>query len=256
MAITRMRFLQKNKILTGTEFTSTSGSGTHSNLIDRKLNTKWTTVGENSDANTATISWVAPSATIISNILLQNHNFKDFRIIFNSTSTFTPNLSITGNAFSSTYYKFTSQSVNSIDIIIEDTLVTNEEKSLGDLIVSNEKIELDTNPDFSGYSPIIFKKGIEQELSDGGIVSIFLSSKFRADLNMDFINSTTYESLTSIYNEHKDFIFCPFPANTFTSSWNGQAFAVNWTGDLNIDSLRDNTLNAYRGVINLREIPN
>ncbi len=256
MAVTRMRFLQNNVISTGTEFTSTSGSGTHPNLVDRKINTKWTTSGENSDANTATISWVAPSSTIVSSLLLQNHNFKDFRVVFNSVSTFTPNLSVTGNAFSNTYYKFASQSVNSIDIIIEDTIVADQEKTLAQIIVSNEKIEFDTNPEFNRYRPSFFKKGVEQELSDGGIVSIFLSSKFRADINLGFINSSTYDSLTKIYNEHKDFVFCPFPVDTFTSNWNGQAFAVNWTGDLIIDSLSDNTLNGYTGIINLREIPN
>jgi len=48
----------------------------------------------------------------------------------------------------------------------------------------------------------------------------------------------------------------PFAANTFTSYWEGQAHAVNWIGDLNIDSFRNASLaNGYRGTINIAEIP-
>jgi hypothetical protein len=255
----RFTFNSKNIINTTSVIYLSSASGSAANLFDRKVNTKWTSVGENSDANTATVSIVLPSSTIISGILLKNHNFEAFSVFYNSTpaSQFSPALSVTSNTLSNTYYSFASQAVSSIDINITATHVTNAEKFLGQLIIFKEKkVELEVNPNFSDYTPIKFKKGRELELSDGGIVSVFLSQKFRATINLQDIPSATYHSLTAMYNEHDDFVFTPYPAATYTSAWNGESFAVNWLGDLDIDSLRSNILaNGYRGTIQLGEIP-
>ncbi len=255
----KFTFNSKNLINTNSQIFLSSGSGTAANLFDRKPNIKWTTVGENSDANTATVSITFPSSTIISGVMIKNHNFENFTIFYDSLTAnqFSPAFSITGNALSNTYYTFASQAVSSLDINITNTHVTNEEKFLGELIIFKEKkVELETNPNFDGYNPVKIKKGRELELSDGGIVSVFLSQKFRATIDLPDIPSTTYHSLTAIYNQHDDFVFVPYPQNTFTSEWNGECYAVNWLGDLNIDNLRSNILaNGYRGVISLAEVP-
>lgn len=251
-------FLNQNLIQSTTQIALSSGSGTSDNLIDRKNRVLWRSTGEASDANTATISWVPGSSTIISRIVIQNHNFEDISIIFNSTpaSQFAPGLSITGNALSNLYYEFASQAVNSIDINIASTHITNAEKFAGQITISNELIELDGNPTFDNYKPFKYRKGRDLEMSDGGIVGIFIAQKFRATLDLTFIPTATYDTLTAIYNSHNPFIFVPFPVDTFTTSWNGDAFNVNWTGDLTIDQFRSNVLNnGYTGQINLAETP-
>lgn len=253
----RMQFHFKNLITDSAQLTVTSGGGSTPNMVDRQRGTKWTSSGENSDANTASISWVAPSSTIIESVMLINHNFKSFNVIYNSgaANQFSPGLSITGNVLSNLFYMFGSQAVSSIDINCWETHVTNAEKFVGEWIISYKMVELDTNPNSTGYKPVKYKKGIEHELADGGITSVFLSQKFRASIDLPFINSQTYNSLTAIYDQHMAMTFVPFPQNTFTAAWNGEAWPVNWIGDLDIDTLYNNAADGYIGSINLAQIP-
>jgi hypothetical protein len=259
--MSNFQFWNKNHVQTTTDVQLSSGSTTASSLIDRNPTLKYSSSNQISSGTvaTVTITWVAPSATIVSGIMLQNHNFENFSIYYNSNTAnqFSPPLSITSNTLSNTYYSFASQSVNSIGINIETTIGTEAEKFLGQLIITTKDIELDTNPDYSTYAPVKYKKGVEFELSDGGVKSVFFAQKFRANIGLQLIESSTYHSLTGLYNEQTDFVFIPFAADTFTTNWDGQAWPVIWTGDLNIESFRSNVLaNGYTGNITLQEIPN
>lgn len=249
------KFFRKNYAFTTTQLLVSTGSGTVANIFDRDKKTKWQSVGESADADTATISFVPGSSTMISGIMVLNHNWKNFNIIFNSGTAFSPALSVTGNTLSNLFYQFASQAVNSIDINVSHThSATN--KSVAELIISDFKFELISNPNFSSYTPSIRKKGIEQELADGGMVSIFLSEKFQADIDLSFVDTATAESLQSLYNEHSDFVFVPFPPATFTASFDGQAWGVNWLGGFNFMMLRSNILaNGYRGSMKIAQIP-
>mgnify|MGYP001590488526 CR=1 FL=1 len=251
----RFALFRKNFIVTSTALSITSGTGTVSNLIDRKPNIKWTSVGENSDVNTAVVRWTPDSSTNISAIFLQNHNFENLKITYNSGSTFTPDITMASNTASNSFFRFNSQTITHIDVIVTATHIANAEKFLGEMIVTNLKAEIDTNPDYGGYTPTTYKKGVEHELSDGGIVSVFLSKKFRADITLGFIASSTANSLSAIWNEHTDLVFVPFGVDTFTTNWDGQAEHVNWIGDLDMTRLRDNTISGYLGSIMLRQIP-
>lgn len=251
----RFSFFRKNYVFTSSSMSATSGNGSLVNLIDRNPAKVWTTASQNSDVLTAVVQWTPDSATNISYVMLLNHNFKDFRILYNSGTTFTPNFSVTSNTFSNTLFAFGSVTVNNLQIMVTKTMVTNSEKTLGELIVTNLKTSLDANPLATNYRPIRFKKGLEQELSDGGIVSVFLAQKFRADINMHFISTDTADSLVSIWSEHTDMVFVPFGVNTFTTAWAGQAEFVNWIGDLDISRPRDNVVTGYQGIIRLAQIP-
>lgn len=253
-----MRFYQRNIIATSTELSTSSGGGNVANLIDRRNTTRWVSSGQSLSGTTATISWVAPSSTNVTNIMIRNHNWAAFTISYNSVATnvFSPSIaSVTGFTNSNLMYSFNTQAVTSVQFHVTATHSTGSEKFAYELMISNQKIELNANPNADGYQPVKYKKGVEHELSDGGIVSVFLSQKFRASLDLGFVNTATYDSLTAIYNEHNDFIFVPFPITTYTTNWNGDAYSVNWTGDLDIDRFKDNTPVGYIGRISLAETP-
>ena len=251
----RFAFFRRNFIDTSTAFSITSGTGTISNLIDRNPGVRWTSVGENSDANTAVVRWTPGSATNISTIMLQNHNFENLVITYNSGSTFSPAITQASNTASNSFFRFTSVTVTHIDVIVTATHIADAEKFLGEMIVSNLKTEFDTNPLSGGFSPIRYKKGQEYELSDGGIVSIFLAQKYRADISLHYISTQTVDSLTAIYNEHNNLIFVPFGVDTFTTAWEGTAEHVNWIGDFDISRVRDEAMTGFQGSIRLAQIP-
>lgn len=255
MTINRMMFFKSNMVNMVSRIYCSSGSGTASNLFDRKNNTKWTSISENSDTNTATVSYVLPSSTNITAIGLVNHNAKGFNIIYNSGTQFTPGLSLTTITNSNTFYIVGTQAVSSIDINIWSTQIADQEKFIGELFISSDRLTLDTNPGVGGYKPNRYKKGIEQELSDGGVVSIFLSQKFRCGLSLSYINTATYSSLRELYDGHSDFVFLPFPESSFNNYWDGQFYTVNWLGDFSLDNFFNNFLSGYSGDISLAEIP-
>lgn len=254
--MTTFEFYERNKIRLTSQLSVTSNATNSDKLIDRRPDIQYTTSGENSDVNTATIAFHPGSSTNCTVVLLQNHNYKDFKITYNSGTSLNPAFAVTGNAASNTMFIFATQAVTNLEVHCDKTFVTNAEKVCGQFIVSNKIVTFDTNPNARGYKPMLYKKGVDLETSDGGYVSVYLSQKFRARLDFSFISSQTYDSLTAIYDNHKDFIFTPFPVQTFTTEWNGQAYPVNWVGDFDLMNFTDNTLNGYSGRISINQIPN
>ena len=252
-------FYSTNLINTSSSLWFSTGSGTATNLFDRKESLKWTSVSENTDGNTATMSWVFASATAISNIMLINHNFEAFNIIYNSNTAnqFSPALSVTANVNSNTFYEFTTTTVSSIDINCWNTIAANTEKTCGQLIVSKGlQSSLNANPTHSSYKPIKRNIGIQRELIDGGMINIRTSNKFSAELDISFINTATFINLNTIWDNNKPIIFVPFP-DTFTASWEGTAKTVIWLEDFNVGQFRLNKLTGgYMGSVKIAEVPN
>ena len=253
----RFVFYEPNLVNTITQLYFSSNSGTASNLYDRDESIVWQSSGENSDVNTATISILFASRTNISCVLLQNHNFKGFNIIYNSnpTNQFNPGVSVTANANSNTCYEFATQAVTSIDINCWSTFTTDAEKKLGEIVVSKgRKITFDTNPPSSQYKVVRRNIGSVREMIDGGRIMIRTNQKFEANFGVNFASSATVSSLSAIWVENKNFIFCPFP-QTYTAYWDGFNKAVIWTNDFDFN-LSDNIMaNGYSGNISLSEIP-
>lgn len=250
-------FLNKNLINTTSMIALTSGDGTVSNLYDRKEKTKWTSSGENTDGNTATVSIVFDSPTAISNIILINHNFAAFMVSYNSaSSSFTPDLSVTGYTFSNTYLSVGTTTVNSIEVHAWNTHTPNQEKFLGEIIVSiGPIVTLDTNPDYNGYQPLRRNIGLTRELLDGGTVNLRNSEKFSAQISLNYINTQTFLDLNTLWSNNRPSIFVPFPV-TLTASFEGTAKEVILDGDLNIGQFRQNRLTgSYRGSLVIKETP-
>jgi len=251
-------FHNRNLINTSSQIYLSSGSGTAINLFDRKTNSKWTSVGESTDGTTATVSIVFNSATAISDIILVNHNFSAFNIIYdsNTANRFTPDLSVTGNTFSNTSYSVGTTTVNSIDINIWNTHIADTEKFLGELtITKGSLVVFGTNPNSASYRPLKRTIGIERQLLDGGTINIRNDEKFSADITLDIVNTQTFIDLNSTWDSNSPFLFVPFP-NTYTANFEGTVKEVVWTGDFDIGQYRQNKISGgYRGNITLRETP-
>ena len=251
-------FYERNLVNTTSQIFLSSGSGTASNLYDRKEQFKWASSGESGSGTTATISIVFGSSTSIGDIFLTNHNFKGFNIIYNSNTAnqFTPGLSVTANTNSNTAYSIGTTSVNSIDINVWTTQTDSAEKYLGQLIISKGKqVELDTNPTANNYRPVQRHIGLFREMIDGGAINLRNSTKFMADVTLDLINTQTFVDLFTVWKNNRPFLFAEFP-DTFTASWNGIAKDVMWAGDFTCRQFRQNKKSGgYRGNFTLRQIP-
>jgi hypothetical protein len=232
----------------------TSGSGTAHNLVDRKFTSKWVTVGNNSDTSTVTASFVFDSSTSFSGIFLCNHNIAAMKV---TAATGTLLATLSGNAYSNTFIVIPSTSATTgINLYISNTFPSNTEKSIGELFVTKGLLCEFYPPDSSQFKQTTRTIGFQRELIDGGIINIRLSKKYACDMNLGLISSTTMRELTTVWDNNKDFLFVPFPVNTFTAEWNGQCESVVWVGDRDIENFKDNNIvNGYNGSISLRQIP-
>src|SRR3990167_808210 len=110
-----MEFLTQNLLNTTTMLSFQANNTANSSFIfDRSLSCSWLSVGYNS-TTASVISITFPQATVISHVIIQNHNLKDFRVYYNSV-TANSIIATTTNSASSTYIGFASVTVNSVDI--------------------------------------------------------------------------------------------------------------------------------------------
>jgi hypothetical protein len=231
-----------------------SGTGTVSNLVDRRFNTKWTSIGQALDTTTITATLVFDSSTSFSGVFICNHNIKAMKV---TAATGTLLATISGNTYSNTFIAIGSTTATTgLNLYMSQTHVTDSEKYIGEIFVTKGLLCEFHPPDASQFRQTTRSIGFQRELIDGGTINIRLSKKYASEMNLGQISSVTMNELTSVWDSNKDFLFVPFPANTFTAEWNGQCESVVWVGDRNIENFKDNNLiNGYTGSISLRQIP-
>lgn len=246
-----MEFLRRNLYETTTSVIVNSNTDGAQYLFDNSPDLDYTSVGYGTDGTSAVISIQLPSNTVISNILIQNHNLKTFSVYYNSATANSLH-STTTNSQTSTYLSFASVTVNSIDIQMRSTISPSQEKSVGELVVSYRTLQFDRNPNFKDYDPIINRKQIVHEMPDGGKVAYNVKDKFRAKLKVRFANDSFRNSLYSVYRDAQPLVFVPFPT---TGSWDGLAPEVIWTGRFDFTYANNVKAAGWDGSIMLEETP-
>lgn len=242
---------------TSTMFTSSNGTSTVANLFDRNRNTQWASDNAGTDATTATFRIVFPTTQTVSQIVLLNHNLENFTIKPNTTtSDFTPSISSTTNSATNLYFSVgTLTAVKEIVITMNATISADEEKRVGEFIASNLLYDFtsDRLPPADSYRPRLIKKQIIHEMSDGGVALYNIRDKFAAEIDQNFVPTSSVDNLRDIYDLGTPFLFIPFETAT---SWNGDIAECVWPGDFNFFQFSDNNKgNGYQGTISLRQTP-
>lgn len=261
---TNFKFLQPNQVNTTTQFTVDTNASSVVNLFDRDTTTSW--ISSNySGATATTITWTPNTTSVaISRIYIQNCNFGQFVIYYDGTTTnaFIPTISASSATADDMYFEFATQTVATVHIKVTTTYPLSTEKSFAELYIGNEYKEFTRNPSADNYNPISYRKGQDFEMSDGGMVSVFLKQKFRADMSLVNISDSDISTYRTIYNTHLPFVFIPWPHNNIyvtgtSTTWLGAAYEVNWLGDFDALKVTDDYLgNGYDLNISLGETPN
>jgi len=245
-----MEFLHRNLLNTTTMVNVASGTGTARYLFDRNTKLGWTSSGYNT--NTAcVISVEFATPQVISHVLLQNHNFKAFRMFYNSATanTFTPDCNVAGNSATNSYVEFASITVSSVQIQI-DTTIAGTEKSIGELVVSYRDLAFDMNPNVENYNPALYRKQIRHEMPDGGIVLFNIRDKFRVSMSWECITEAFKNNLFSIYDTAMPYYFVP---NATATSWDGNAYECVWSGDFDFKYFDNVKTTGYAGSLTLEQ---
>lgn len=223
-----MEFLTKNKINTTTMFDLASCGSTElaQYLIDKNPRVKYRTTDYNS-TTTATLKVTFASPTVLSHILIQNHNLKSFKVYQTTTAYM---INTTTNSATSTYLSFASVTVSAITIEMTDTIAGHAEKEIGELVFTERELQFERNPSINNFTPKIFRKQIRHEMPDGGVSLYNIRDKYRAMIGLSYITQAFHDSLLDVFNTAQPVIFCPFPT---TTAWDGTAPEVVWSGDFN-----------------------
>lgn len=251
--MSQMEFLGQNILDTTSMFFVDSGSGTLSYLYDRNKSLDYATDGYTGNTST-TINIVFGSATNISRIILQNHNLKSFKIYYDSATanTFNPDASFAQNSATNHYISFATTAVSSIQIQMDDVINTGEERSIGELIVSDCKTQFERNPTAENYDPKLFKQKIKHTMPDGGTSLFVVGNKFQAGIKFKYISTVFKNELMSVYNSGDPFYFIPEPT---TSAWLGDGWEVVWTTDWDFTYSENSKTQGWEGTIRIEETP-
>lgn len=244
-----MEFLTANTLNTTSMMTmQANNTGTAQYAFDRSLTLGFTSVGY--DSTTASvISIVFPQATVLSHILLQNHNLKDFRIYYNSVTANSLFVSTTNSA-TSTYISFSTVTVNTVDIQMNNTIAGSVEKSFGEFVLANRRLVFERNPTVQDWHPIMARKQIVHEMPDGGVKVYNISTKYNAKMKWAFVTDSFKSSLYTEYLNALPLYFIPFPT---TTSWSGEAYEVMWVGDFDFVYGENSKTQGWNGDMFLRQ---
>jgi hypothetical protein len=246
----RMEFLSANLMNTTTQLKVDSNTITGEYLFDRN-----TTLGYSSNgygSTTATVISIEFSAPqVLSHILIQNHNLKDFRVFYNSATANSLDIETT-NSNTSTYLSFSSVTVSSVQIQMNDTIAGHVEKSIGELVLSERLVKFERNPSVKKWKPTIFRKQIEHEMPDGGAVLFNIQDKYRASLSWDFLSEDFRDDLYNVYTSADPLYFVPFPTST---AWLGEACETVWAGGFDFKHATNDKVQGWSGSVNLKQTP-
>ncbi len=249
-----MEFLTANILNTTTMVVASTGSGTFAYLYNRNDKLAYSTVGNFSGTSTL-ISFEFLGPTVISNIVMKNHNLKRFRAFYNSATanTFSVDVNQTANSGTSSYFGFASITVNSIQIQMDSTTAVGAEYKIGELILAEKRLQFAVNPTHDGYDPSKNRTKIVHTMPDGGVTVFNIRNKYRAKIGLEFISQTFRDDLSDVYDEALPNYFLPFP--TTGTDWDGVAHEVVWTNDFNFRHEENSKTQGYSGDLLLEETP-
>lgn len=249
----RMEFLKQNFLETTSSFTCDAGqTGTLAYLFDRNTALGFTSAGKNTSTASLVLTYVFSTPQVLSNILIQNHNLKQFRLFYNSDTANSLAI-VSANSQTSTYLSFSSVTASSISIQMDDTITPSVEKKIGEWVVTERRLQFERNPPHNDFEPIVARKRIRHEMPDGGVAHFNIANKFRAKLKWKFVTDSFASSLRSVYDEALPLYFVPFPT---TTGWDGVAHEVLWDNDYDFSHDENSRTQGQGGEIRLWETSN
>lgn len=235
-----MEILWQNFFNTSTMAVLGSNTAGAAYLFDRRPTRRYISVGDASDLTQTTIKVNFTATQTVSRVILQNINFKELRVFYNGATASTLSLTTTSgtttsywtnNSETSLYLMFADTNMTSLSIDIQSTMVANEEKKIGQLIITDQQFQFTRNPDRGGLSPEMRPKEITHTMSDGGTVVFRIRDKIRYSLSGTHRLASEISGLRAVYDTKLPLLFVPFPTG---SAWDGQAYEMNWVGGFNV----------------------
>ena len=257
-----MDLLKPNYLDTTTAVVINNATDRVSYLFDRDTTFQYVSNGMNNDLTTVSIRINFNETLPVSRIALVEHNLKAFTVFYNgataNTFALTSSGSTVSSAFSSnsetSHYLMASQTYcTSVTFDLKSTIVADQEKAIGFMVLSDPHLTLDRPPPAKGYKISIDPQDTVHKLSDGGTRIQNISDKYMVTLSYSYLTTSQRNSLKTVYDRHQEIVFCPFGT---TTSWDKVIFPCVWNGNFDFFQFSDDAATAgFSGKINLLETP-
>jgi len=258
-----MELLRANFVNTTTAISVINNTASASNLLNSDTRFQYFTDQMNDDATTAAITISFTQTTTVDRIALVNHNWKAFTIFYNGSTANTLNLTATSNTTTSDYssnsdtshyFRFAPINAVTISIHAKSTIVANQNKYLGYVVVSEKLTNFGGRiPSANRYQPVLDSQGVVHRLSDGGTRIQTIEDKWSVNMAFDYLTEDVRDELKEIFDDHEELVFAPFGT---TTGWDAVIFPCVWEGGFEFFRYSDNASEAgFSGGIKLRETP-
>lgn len=202
-----IKILYKNFLIDYANLITVSTGTTSSSYIkDLDRSTKWISSGSD-DSTQEFIEVEFDTEQDISRIILMNFNWKQFQIKYDSsgwqnftnvysykTDTAQSSINITNNSSDGRYFEFDSVNTKKIRFYIDKTITADAEKYIYEIYIGSEIgtfiDDITSKPsDFQATASVKLSQYIQK--SNGGVIKIDKSDKFKATANLKQISETT-----------------------------------------------------------------
>ena len=249
-----MEFLNANELNTSTQIVLNTGQNTDSAdfLFDGNPKLQYTSIGFTVASSSSIRITLPTTTTIISHVLIQNHNLKNFSVGRDTTTTV---IFSTTAAFSetSTYIEITSVTASAIIFTITGAQTASSERSIGQIVIGERQSQFERNPTIGDFKPTTFRKQTRHIMPDGGVALYNVRDKLKAKLSWDFITTSFHNTLKDIYDPGDPLVFIQFPTAT---AWTGEASEVVWSGNFDFKHSTNDKSQGFSGSINLEQTAN
>jgi len=197
-------------------------------LYDRNTDFQWVSTGETS--GTSTITYTPGSSKNARLICIQNHNWKAFTIKYNTSTDFSPAISVSGNTtVTNHFFLVTEQAYNTLDISVTDTITASELRKAGQIYVSEELYTIPDSMPGNLNLPQPVQKNSVIPLSDGTVHNAYVRTVLNWNLPIAHATEAERDEFKTIFEYHRrnNFFFIPRP-KTLTDDWDGVGVHMIW----------------------------
>lgn len=259
------KFYNKNVLSSTSQLSGSyvSGSSTLSRLFDRGDSIQWASVGANGDWIPIDMRVSVNAGTVISTIVVKNHNFVSGGTGFSfswwngsSWANFSnESRTIVTDTFGKvhTIVTFTAQALQTTGVLLYfQSTGTHDEKRIGEIIMTDVNF---VGPDFASYDPRWREKTKDVVLGDGSLHRVYTkdeagrTGKYEASAKFTYLTKQQRDNLKSLKDSATHFIVQP------ESVTNPEEFyTVHWANAWDEKYMSSYKGAGYEVALNLREV--
>ena len=224
MSLKNPTWLYKNLITSQSQLVLSSNNNAtmRGRLLDKY--TKYRYQSSGATGSTVTIVWTPSASTSVSRFILQNTNFADFTIKYNSAaSDFSPAIAVTGASGGDFYFEVVAQAVTDVTITITATSPAAEEKKIGETVITTSLLVASET-----FSAVTFTADPYQKLirlSNGKYQKVVLDTTLQSISSVfSFVSESQIDSIETMLDENdiNPIVFIPRPyTHDADNTWDG-----------------------------------